>query len=85
MQWQHPRIRLESGMHLDSGGIGKEYAIDRCVELSVLVNFGGDLACTRSRGSPGLLVGEDRLAELDADGKSITLHHGGVPTSNHGD
>ena len=44
-------IRLPDGMEIDLGGIGKEYAVDRCVQIarqktseSVLVNFGGDLA-----------------------------------------
>ena len=46
----------ESGMGLDFGGFGKEYAVDRIVEMGhkfgisdLLVNFGGDL---RTRGSP---------------------------------
>ena len=49
-------IRLPDGMEIDLGGIGKEYAVDRCVQIarqkteaSVLVNFGGDLAVTRER------------------------------------
>jgi len=47
---------VPTGMELDLGGIGKEYAVDRALMLatmdtnaSVLVNFGGDLAC---RGVP---------------------------------
>ena len=46
----------ESGMGLDFGGFGKEYAVDRIVEMGqkfgipdLLVNFGGDL---RTLGSP---------------------------------
>ena len=46
----------ESGMGLDFGGFGKEYAVDRIIEMGhkfgisdLLVNFGGDL---RTRGSP---------------------------------
>lgn len=49
-------IRLPEGMEIDLGGIGKEYAVDRCVQIakektdeSVLVNFGGDLAVSHER------------------------------------
>ncbi len=49
-------ILLPAGMEIDLGGIGKEYAVDRCVQIakqktkqSVLVNFGGDLAMTTAR------------------------------------
>lgn len=44
------RIRLQQGMELDLGGIGKEYAVDSAFQLAgkftdadLLVNFGGDL------------------------------------------
>ncbi|NVK25022.1 MAG: FAD:protein FMN transferase [Gammaproteobacteria bacterium] len=47
---------LPKGMEIDLGGIGKEYAVDRVVQLlrqgqsgPALVNFGGDLATTSSR------------------------------------
>lgn len=51
------RVRLpEPGMGIDLGGIGKEYAVDRAMEMAVehgfgnvLVNFGNDL---RVRGEP---------------------------------
>lgn len=49
-------ISLPANMEIDLGGIGKEYAVDRCVLLarqvtddSVLINFGGDLAITAAR------------------------------------
>lgn len=49
-------VILPVGMELDFGGIGKEYAVDRCVQIarkktkkSVLINFGGDLAMTTPR------------------------------------
>lgn len=44
------KIRLQKGMELDLGGIGKEYAVDSAFQLAgklsdadLLVNFGGDL------------------------------------------
>ncbi|ALT00433.1 FAD:protein FMN transferase [Lacimicrobium alkaliphilum] len=60
--WQQVRfdqhsIILPPGFELDFGGIGKEYAVDavatRCLHLtpqiSVVVNFGGDIQVTRPR------------------------------------
>ena len=51
--WNNPLFELPPGMEIDLGGIGKEYAVDRCVEIlrsscdtPGLVNFGGDLAVT---------------------------------------
>lgn len=56
LDWQPPVLMLQPGMQLDFGGIGKEYAADRCSELlakkhdgSVLVNFGGDIRVTRPK------------------------------------
>lgn len=56
VKWDHENIELRPGMEIDLGGIGKEYAVDRCVllikdmtERSVLVNFGGDLAVSSAR------------------------------------
>ncbi len=49
-------ITLPKNMEVDFGGIGKEYAVDRCVQIarqitqnSILINFGGDLAVTCAR------------------------------------
>jgi thiamine biosynthesis lipoprotein len=54
--WARPVITLPAGMQIDFGGIGKEYAVDQATQrvaqmssAAVLVNFGGDLAVTRSR------------------------------------
>jgi thiamine biosynthesis lipoprotein len=54
--WNNPYLTLEPDMEIDLGGIGKEYAVDRCTQLvreasdaSALINFGGDLAVTRPR------------------------------------
>lgn len=57
------QLYLPTGMELDFGGIGKEYAVDRVLGLalallqhappkigySLLVNFGGDIACSGPR------------------------------------
>ncbi|EAT10996.1 FAD:protein FMN transferase [Bermanella marisrubri] len=49
-------LTVPDGMEIDLGGIGKEYAVDRCLQLAreqvnapILVNFGGDLACNGPR------------------------------------
>ena len=54
--WERPVLRLERGMEVDLGGIGKEYAVDRCAQLvreisraSVLINLGGDIAISDAR------------------------------------
>tara|TARA_R110001592_G_scaffold93168_1_gene270741 strand:+ start:306 stop:1262 length:957 start_codon:yes stop_codon:yes gene_type:complete len=60
VQWAAPYIQLPQGMELDLGGIGKEYAVDKvCLllqkqaekasQVSILINFGGDLACSGPR------------------------------------
>lgn len=51
VEWRSPLIRLPlAGMQIDFGGLGKEYAVDRCVGIaqtnsinSGFVNFAGDV------------------------------------------
>lgn len=54
--WRRPVLRLQPGMEIDFGGIGKEYAVDRALELArahssapILVNLGGDLRVSGPR------------------------------------
>lgn len=56
VSWDKPQLQLLPGMEIDLGGIGKEYAVDRCALLireisraSVLINLGGDIAITAPR------------------------------------
>lgn len=56
VHWRTPFIRLTTGMEVDFGGFGKEYAVDRSFELlrsegapPFLVNFGGDLRASGVR------------------------------------
>jgi len=56
VDWNKPQLKLVAGMEIDLGGIGKEYAVDRCAQLvremseaSVLINLGGDIAITDAR------------------------------------
>ncbi|MGB0866925.1 MAG: FAD:protein FMN transferase [Granulosicoccaceae bacterium] len=54
VQWDGKKLCMPTGMEIDLGGIGKEYAVDRAAllvtELSdvpILINFGGDLRANR--------------------------------------
>ena len=85
---QQGSVTLPPGMEIDLGGIGKEYAVDRCVQVamqktgeSVLVNFGGDLSVTTPRKeekfwSVGrLITGSDEAFGL------FQLYSGAIATS----
>jgi len=58
VSWKSPAIVLPLGMEIDLGGLGKEYAVDKALDvaraitqLPVLVNFGGDLRVSGPRKS----------------------------------
>jgi len=85
---ENNQVTLPGGMEIDLGGIGKEYAVDRCVQIarqktteSVLVNFGGDLAMTTPRKNNGfwsvgrLITGSDEACGL------FQLYGGAIATS----
>ena len=91
--WQHVgreagKVTLPAGMEIDLGGIGKEYAVDRCVQVarqqtadSVLVNFGGDLAVSAPRrGKKPWSVGRLVTGSDTAQGL-FQLYHGAIATS----
>jgi FAD:protein FMN transferase len=90
IEWHRPVLKLQPGMQIDFGGIGKEYAVDNaCIEvetlapgLSCLVNFGGDVAVKHSRrnGQPWR-VGIEQLEQTDASTHIIPLMRGGLATS----
>lgn len=81
-------VILPAGMEIDLGGIGKEYAVDRCVQIarqktreSVLVNFGGDLAVSSARKNNAywsvgrLVTGSDEAYSM------FQLYQGAIATS----
>ncbi|HEY3643784.1 MAG TPA: FAD:protein FMN transferase [Gammaproteobacteria bacterium] len=88
-EWRAPVLRLEPGMEIDFGGIGKEYAVDRAAELGheatggtpLLVNFGGDIYASGPRrdGSAWAVAIESVVAGEGAP--RIELRRGGVATS----
>jgi thiamine biosynthesis lipoprotein len=90
VQWSRPTLRLLPGMQLDFGGIGKEYAVDQAVQIArnicgraALVNFGGDLAVSRSRadGRPWRVGIEDPAVRAGAASRVLELRHGALATS----
>ena len=96
VRWARPALTLPSGMEIDFGGIGKEYAVDRSARLlaaesavSLLVNFGGDLAATGPRrDGHGWVIGvenPDSVTDASASAHearlSFELGRGGIATS----
>jgi thiamine biosynthesis lipoprotein len=90
VEWDGKRIRLQPGMQIDFGGIGKEYAADRAAQLvarefdaSCVINFGGDLvvARPRSNGKPWRVGIEDPSSARPQASRLINLSVGGLATS----
>lgn len=90
VRWQKPYLTMQSGMQIDMGGIGKEYAVDRAAaklsahsETACLVNFGGDILATGTpSNSAGWQVGIESLnSTTRAATKSIRLRNGALATS----
>lgn len=88
VQWKDQTLTMSEDMEIDLGGVGKEYAVDRCVQIarsltkeSVLVNFGGDLATTGERRDGAywsvgrLITGKDNAVGL------FKLNRGAIATS----
>lgn len=88
-RWEPPVLTLPAGMEIDLGGVGKEYAVDRTLELlrtetsgAVLVNFGGDLAVSGPRrGDRPWRVGVESLRPEAGAAREIDLFRGGLATS----
>lgn len=89
VSWQAPRFILPNGMQIDFGGIGKEYAVDRVVNLlrvntdvPFLVNFGGDLHASRAPVEQSAwIVGIEAMRKSGVAVKTIELQRGALSTS----
>jgi len=86
--WSRPSLTLPAGMEIDLGGVGKEYAVDRTLDLvrhqtkgAVLVNFGGDLAVSGPRRGLPWRVGVESLRADAGAAHEIDLFSGGLATS----
>jgi thiamine biosynthesis lipoprotein len=88
LQWRAPRLMLPTGMELDFGGFGKEYAVDRAYELLAardgtpfLINFGGDLRANRPPSHGPWQVGIER-PDTDREATMLLdLESGALATS----
>lgn len=90
LSWTNPKLSMPSGMQIDLGGIGKEYAVDRCVQLlrtnfnvPCVVNFGGDLAATgpRANNQPWQIGIESIETPGQNSGQVLSLSLGAIATS----
>lgn len=90
ISWEAPLLRLQPGMQIDFGGIGKEYAVDRAIQIirsrtkaPCLVNFGGDLAVTGARlnQEPWRVGIESTYTPGTLSDQGIALKQGALATS----
>jgi thiamine biosynthesis lipoprotein len=90
LQWRKPVLILPQDMELDLGGIGKEYAVDRCAQLcrqtsdvSLLINYGGDIFISGPRrGDQSWIIGiDDPHAAGGPSAGALRIFKGGVATS----
>ncbi len=81
---------LPYGMGIDLGGIAKEYAADRAIEIisnelpeyDLLVNLGGDMIAAPGCERPWQIGIEDPH-KLDTPARVVTLKSGALATSGH--
>ena len=87
--WRKPWLRLEAAMEIDFGGIGKEYAVDRCAALlraqsghPFLLNFGGDLRVSGPRADgKAWRIGIENPEMQTLASAAIELRGGAIATS----
>jgi len=86
--WQNPQFTLKLKMEIDFGGIGKEYAVDRVLQLlskastfAILVNFGGDIAATPRTEGKLWRVGIEAKDRPDTAESVLNFSQGGIATS----
>lgn len=86
------QLKLPFGMELDFGGIGKEYAVDKILAIcrnilsntpaAILVNCGGDLACSGKRlNGESWKVGIESISDQNQTKHIIALSSGALATS----
>ncbi|HEY0938564.1 MAG TPA: FAD:protein FMN transferase [Steroidobacter sp.] len=90
VEWRNPVLRLQPGMQIDLGGIGKEYAVDQAAArvediapgCSCLINFGGDVVVRNPRqdGQPWR-VGIEAWGREGTAVRLVHLNRGGLATS----
>lgn len=90
VEWNNPVLKLQPGMQIDLGGIGKEYAVDLAAArvediapgASCLINFGGDIVVRNPRqdGQPWR-VGIEAWERGGMAVRLVNLNRGGLATS----
>jgi thiamine biosynthesis lipoprotein len=90
IEWRRPVLKLQPGMQIDLGGIGKEYAVDSAAELaqktapelSCLINFGGDVVVRNARqDAQPWRVGIESSSHAGAAERIVQLSRGALATS----
>lgn len=86
--FEPPYFQLPPGMEIDLGGIGKEYAVDKCLDLFIrlcpfpcLINFGGDLKASAPRKNGEAWITGIEQTQTDTEFKVLKLKHGAITTS----
>ncbi len=86
--WKNQQLTLLPGMEIDLGGIGKEYAVDKCIQIatqitdeSLLINFGGDLAVTTPRRNQGFWSVGRLITNKENNVALFRLTKGAIATS----
>lgn len=82
-------LRMQPHMEIDFGGIGKEYAVDRALNIAmqltdapVLVNFGGDLAVSKARrNDQAWSIGIEHPSFKVGSAVAVTIKQGAIATS----
>ena len=89
VHWKRPVIQIPEGMEIDLGGVGKEYAVDKTLQLlrqmeniGLLVNFGGDIAVggKRSNDLPWT-IGIESISRSQHASQLIQVKNGALATS----
>ena len=90
VKWEKPHLTLPTGMEIDLGGIGKEYAVDTTSSLlrnsnetSFVVNFGGDLFVREPRSNGefwSIGVDDPKAIGVETIG-TLNVASGGIATS----
>lgn len=95
VQFSDTQIQLPAGVQLDVGGIGKEYAADRALQIvspllenartGILINLGGDIVASPQPNEAPWRIGirPHAIQAQSANGsdEAIALTHGAVTTS----
>ncbi|MCE9680238.1 FAD:protein FMN transferase [Shewanella sp. AS1] len=89
LRFDPTELLMPKEMSIDLGGIAKEYAVDstayliaqRWPQLSVLVNFGGDIACPVPKPDSPWQVGIEDPNALDNAAAVLEIRQGALATS----